>query len=110
MIFVFVALAIPTALFLPWWVLPVIAAGFGYWAKTEWRQAVLAALLLLVLETAIAYYFDEQDHGLISKRLGGVFSIPYPVIWILPGILGGIVALFFTRLGGSFRQLISRET
>jgi len=105
----FILLAIPCAVWLPWWALPILAAIFGFVTRTGWRQAAIGAIIVAVLELSLAIYFDGLDHGLVSKRLGGVFSAPAWVIYFAPPIFGAWISFFFARLGGTVGKLLTGE-
>lgn len=107
MIFVFLGLCMAAAICLPWWALPALAVFLGFAGHFSWKKSLIASLVFAGCEVALAIYFDRADAGLISRRLSGIFSVRYYVIYFMPAALGFWAAFFFSRLGGSVRALVS---
>lgn len=105
MIILFAILSLPIVFWLPWWIYPAIAAAFGFWARASWKTATGFALLVALLEILLSYTLDLQAHGLISRRVAGVFSAPGWTVYLIQAFIGSWVAFFGFQFGGSIRAL-----
>lgn len=76
----------------PWWWLVVPCFFGGFKSNSIWLAMGLGFASVFCVWGPITYFFDLQNHGLMSLRLAGMLQFPTPfLIYIFVGALGGIV-------------------
>jgi hypothetical protein len=104
MFFFCLALFLLCGWLLPWWGLALIAFFLGIAFNGKARHVALAAAAAW---TALAYIHDGQSHGIIARRMAGLFGLPSPyLIFLLMAILGALTALFFFQAGAVIRGAV----
>lgn len=94
-------------LFLPWWIITLIAAALAWLLELPPRQAFTASLIGgLLLWGGYAIYLDN---GILSGRLGQMMGGLSPVlIFILTSLVGGLLAAMGGVTGSLGRELMPR--
>ncbi|MCY1540774.1 hypothetical protein D9M68_764330 [compost metagenome] len=95
-------------LFLPWWVIVVLAFStcglIGKTAKISFWQPLIAILLLWV---GMALYKSIPNHHMLANRVAEMTGVKlWYVVLILTGILGGLVAGISGLCGYYFRKAV----
>jgi hypothetical protein len=91
---------------LPWWGV-FFAAGFlGWILPGGLRRTLEVTLSAALVAVAVAFVSDERSFGLISKRMSGVFSLPFSSgIFVVLGVIVALTAFFGYRSGMVLRTL-----
>lgn len=112
----FVGLAIFgfTAWCLPWWA--TAAAAFALGALVDgilraYRATFTLSFAAGLVWAALAYVQDGRMVGLVSRRLGGLFSLPHPMWMFAVMMVIGFVTVFLgLRSGLAARGLLNAVT
>jgi energy-coupling factor transporter transmembrane protein EcfT len=109
---VILILSFALQLFLPWWLIIVIAFAtcgiIGKTAKISFWQPFFAILLLWA---GMALYKSFPNQHLLAGRIAEMFGLKvWPAILAVTSILGGIVAGISGLCGYYFRKSIIKET
>lgn len=94
--------------FLPFWMLPVFCFLVGFARRYDWCRALTFAMIAGIIVIGAALFKDFQSHNLISMRMSGLLHVPNYLIALIPGFLVIWIAVFFARLGASFRAICKR--
>jgi hypothetical protein len=93
-----------------WWVLPILATLVGFTLRLDWKKSFHLSVVVALVDTAIGILLDQQQHGLITKRVGGVFSTQPFVVFVVMMIVTMWQILFFSRMGRSLRYFVDRTS
>jgi hypothetical protein len=97
--FLILAASFILQLFLPWWIIALVAFALALWKGTSSRQAFwsgFAAIVFLWAATALVIHL--RNEGILTARIAGLFALPFPTLMILitalvGGLIGGLAAL-----------------
>jgi len=91
---------------LPWWIVWFAGLGAGVlWPKPV-RTAGAAFLGAFALWVGMAFWLDQQNQGILSAKISGLFRGIQPALLILlTGLLGGLLAAAGAWLGALLRQI-----
>jgi hypothetical protein len=103
-----VAIVVGT-MFVGWWSVPVLAAGWGVLSLRIGRAVMDAALAASVAwSILLAVTALEGPVWYLAGNLGGIFQLPGPAILLLtvlfPALLAGAAAGLFAALRGMVRR------
>lgn len=85
-------------LFLPWWLMPVTAYLVAFFIGLRPGRAFSAGFLgIALLWLLLLVVTDISNHGLLSKRMAGVFFLPHRFLFLavnilVGGLIGGLAA------------------
>ena len=97
--FLILAASFILQLFLPWWIIAPAAFALALWKGTSSRQAFWSGFGALVfLWAAAALVIHLRNEGILTAKVAGLFSLPFPALMIMitaliGGLVGGLAAL-----------------
>ena len=100
-------------IFLPWWVVIVIAfATCGIIGKTGKISFWEPFLAIFVLWIAMALFKSLPNHNILATRVAEMLSVKlWPIVLVVTGLLGGLAAGISGYCGYHFRKaMISMKT
>lgn len=94
---------------LPWWIVWFAGLGAGVLWPQPARTAGAAFLGVFALWVGMAFWLDQQNQGILSAKIGGLFRGVQPVLLILlTGLPGGLLAAAGAWLGALLRNAINK--
>ncbi|GAB3267766.1 hypothetical protein GCM10027347_36870 [Larkinella harenae] len=99
-------------LFLPWWVVAVVAFGVCFWrSRTGWRAFGNGFAGIAVVWFLYALVIHLQTDGILTERMAVLFfKTPSPVFLLaLTPLLGGLVGGFAGLAGQQLRTVFSAK-
>ena|SRR5688500_9749155 len=95
-------------LFLPWWILAVVAFGLAFGLARHAQQAFLAGFAGIGLGWLImSLFFHVRNQGLLTAKVAVLFTLPSSLLLILVTVLIGALTGGLFALAGFFcRKLI----
>jgi hypothetical protein len=110
LVFLFVAVATAALSgFLPWWIVWFAGLGAGVLWPQPARTAGGAFLGAFALWAGMAVWLDQQNQGLLSAKIGGLFrGVPPVSLILLTGLLGGLLAAAGAWLGALLRSATNK--
>jgi hypothetical protein len=97
--FLILAASFILQLFLPWWIIALVAFALALWKGTSSRQAFWSGFGAIVfLWAATALVIHLRNEGILTAKIAGLFALPFPALMILitalvGGLVGGLAAL-----------------
>jgi hypothetical protein len=97
--FLILAASFILQLFLPWWIIAPVAFSLALWKGTSSHQAFWSGFGAIVfLWAAAALVIHLRNEGILTAKVAGLFSLPFPALMILVtaligGLVGGLAAL-----------------
>jgi|GEM_PF-214453 len=97
--FLILAASFILQLFLPWWIIAPVAFALALWKGTSSRQAFWSGFGAIVfLWAAAALVIHLRNEGILTAKVAGLFSLPFPALMIVitalvGGLVGGLAAL-----------------
>ena len=95
-------------LFLPWFVVVIVALIAGFFLSTEsgFKNFLAGFLGVLILWVATAMIMNSGADGLIAERLGKQFGVPASgfVLPLISGLIGGIAGGLGSLTGGALKS------
>jgi len=77
-------------LFLPWWLMPIVAYAIAAFTGLRPGRAFSAGFFaILLLWAVLLLRADFNNGGLLSQRMGGLFHLPYRYLFLAVNILFG---------------------
>ncbi|TCC92212.1 hypothetical protein EZ428_10815 [Pedobacter frigiditerrae] len=114
MVFIVIIIAsLLLQIFLPWWVVIVIAfAACGIIGKTGKISFWQPFLAIFVLWIAMALFKSLPNHNVLATRVAEMLSVKlWPIVLVVTGLLGGLTAGISGYCGYHFRKaMISMKT
>ncbi len=104
-------LAFIAGIFLPWWVLAVVAFGVALLVPQKRGAAFLAGFLgIFIMWAVVAAWIDWKNGSLLSKKIAQLLPLGgSPVLLILvTAVAGGLAGGFAALSGSSLQHIISR--
>jgi hypothetical protein len=90
---------------LPWWVVVIGGLMMGWFQPRPWNGGFNCALAAAVAWAALAYIEDGRNHGLVSKRLAGLFHLPHASFtYLIMGLCGFITVFLCARSAMTLRS------
>jgi hypothetical protein len=114
-IIIIVSMLFQRIVFFPWWVflVPVFLLGallpLGKWKVHSFLFGFLAGFLVWTLST---FFFEVSYKGEITTVLGKMISVPYYILYLIIGFIGGILtglSFYSGFLLRSGREVLSLE-
>ncbi len=100
MFFFGLALSAAVIWLLPWWALPLTAFLIGFMLPYKFHYVWSFSLSAGLAMAALSFVRDGQSHGLISKRMAGLLSLPTPtLLFAVIFILGFVTAALWMQAG-----------
>lgn len=95
-------------LFLPWWIIAVVAFGAALWRATNGRNAFWSGFLAIaVVWMLTATIIHVRTDGILTQRIAALFSLPASFLLLcITALIGGIVGGMAALSGFYVRQLI----
>lgn len=79
---------------LPWWGIGMAAFCLGILHGGTRTNAVQTAGAAGLVWACLAFILDGHSHGLISRRMAGLFNLPAPALmFVLMFVIGAVTAL-----------------
>lgn len=92
---------------LPWWSILIVASIIGWFENGLMRSAVAALTSCFIAWFLLTLAFDIFSGFRISVRIGGLVSLPIPVIAnILSATLGGLVSALAAATSNQMRAIL----
>lgn len=94
-----------------WWYIAITALLAGYASKLQnWQAWLIGFVSVFVLWTAAAYSLDAQGGHVLSPKIASLFSVLTAnstiVLFVLVGLLGGLVSGFASLFGALLRSFV----
>ena len=99
-------------IFLPWWVLAVIAFGVGLLVPQRPFFSFLAGFLgIFLMWAVVAAWIDSQNGGLLSQKIAALFPLggSSVLLILVTSFIGGLVGGFAALSGSLLRGIITRN-
>jgi hypothetical protein len=95
-------------LFLPWWIIAVVAFGAALWKATNGSYAFWSGFLaIMAVWLLMASFTHIRTDGLLTSRVAALFGLPASFLLILiTAIVGGVVGGMAALSGYFVRQAI----
>ncbi|MEY3248113.1 MAG: hypothetical protein RL742_156 [Bacteroidota bacterium] len=107
-LFVALATAVLSSVF-PWWVVWFAGLGAGLLWPRPARAAGAAFLGAFVVWSAMALWLDQQNHGILSAKIGLLLRGAQPwFLIVISGLLGGLLAAAGAWFGALLRQVTNK--
>jgi hypothetical protein len=103
------ALAFLAGLWLPWWIIAVVAAlvCFIVDVRRSFGTSFLAGLLLW---GGMAFFYSQRNEGILSEQIADLFMGLSGLLQVLlTGLIGGLAAGLGGYAGRSLRELLTKE-
>jgi hypothetical protein len=101
-VLIIVILASVLELLLPWWSVGIAAIIGGYVFNSR-LNFVAGFLAIFVLWISISLGIDLSSAAPLTDRVAAILKVPKPVLFIVTGVLGGLVGGFASAAGASLR-------
>ena len=109
---VMAALSFAASLFMPWWIIAIVCfiVAFAIPQKPLW-SFVSGFAALFILWIAISMYISSANDDLLVHKMSVLFiKSDNPILlFLLTGIIGGVVAGFGSLTGRLLRQMIGSK-
>lgn len=95
---------------LPWWSIAIasFAVGFGK-AQSGWKSFWAGFLGLGFLWLATSGYIHFRTNGILTLKVGEMFTLPLPMLVVLiTGLIGGLVGGLSAGAGFQFRAVVKK--
>jgi hypothetical protein len=86
-------------LFMPWWIIAIVAFGAALWKATNGSSAFWSGFLaIMAVWLLMATFTHIRTEGILTSRIAALFSLPASFLLIIVtaligGLVGGIAAL-----------------
>lgn len=98
-----IASSLVLQLFFPWWSMTLAAFAFGYLLKSS--QNFLAGFVAIaLLWSGYAFFLDSAGAAPLADRVAGILNINKTLLFLVTGLLGGIVAGFASLTGSLLKS------
>lgn len=109
--FLIIVVGFVAHLFLPWWIIMVVAGlvGFLFKFQNSLSSYLAGFLAVSLLWGGYAGYLDSANMGILSTKMGKLFGdIPGTQLVYLTGLLGGILGGLSAMTGTLGRKLFEK--
>ena len=95
-------------LFLPWWIVAIVAFGLAFGLARRPGQAFLAGFAGIGLGWLfMSLFFHIRNEGLLTAKVAALFTLPNSLLLILVTVLiGALIGGLFALAGFFCRKLI----
>ena len=100
-------LAFLLQLFLPWWIIALVAFGSAAWrGRSSWQAFGAGFAGIAVGWLLLSAFIHVQTAGILTEKVAVLFSLPHSV-WLLliTALVGGLVGGVAAWAGYSCRRL-----
>lgn len=96
-------------LFLPWWIIAIVAFGAALWKATNGSNAFWSGFLgIMIVWLLMASFTHIRTDGILTSRIAALFSLPASFLLILiTALVGGLVGGMAALSGYYVRQAIT---
>jgi hypothetical protein len=97
LIFLIIVLSLLLQLFLPWWIIALVAFAMAWWkAETAGHAFASGFVAIFLLWIAMGLIQSVPNENLLANRVGEMFRLPlgslnWIVLLLVTGIIGGLV-------------------
>lgn len=105
-------LSFAASLFMPWWVIAIAAFIVAFAIPQKpWLAFVAGFTALFILWISISLYISSANDDLLVHKMSVLFiKADNPILlFVLTGLIGGLVAGFGSLTGRLLRQMISSK-
>jgi len=97
-------------IFLPWWSIAVMAFAVGFVkTPTDWKSFWAGFLGVGFLWWMTSGYVHFRTNGLLTSKVGAMFTLPLPILVVLiTGLIGGLVGGLAAGAGFHFRAVVKK--
>lgn len=97
-------------LLLPWWSIAIVALAVGFWKmSTGWKAFRAGFLGVGILWFVSSGFIHFRTEGILTSRIGGMLSLPLPILVVLiTGLVGGLVGGLAATSGYHFKAVIKK--
>lgn len=102
-------------LFLPWWIIAIIAFSFSSWKALNAKHAFVHSFTaILLLWVAAGLIKTIPNENILANRVGELLMLPFAefnwiIILFVTGIIGGLVAGLSGLAGFYLRELFIKQ-
>lgn len=99
-------------LFLPWWIISLIAFGAAFWKANSGKHAFWSGFsAVFVLWILTGLFYSIPNGNILANRVGLMLGLPdttinWLIVLLLTGIVGGLTAGFCSLAGYYVRQVV----
>ena len=96
-------LALVLELILPWWTIAIAAfiGGAAFNSRSNFGAGFLAIALLWIIHALI---IDTSAAAPLAERVAGVFKLSKPLLYVVTGVIGGLVGGFASMAGSALQK------
>jgi hypothetical protein len=95
---------------LPWWSIVPVSVLLGWWSGFSYKGAIQSGVAAGLAWSGHAFFKDGQHYGLISRRMSGVFQLPYAwMIFVAVFLVAMITVFVWFQAGGVLRELLDHR-
>lgn len=116
MLFLLIAvLSLLLQLFLPWWIIAVVAFGLAFWmAKGSIHAFWTGFAAIFVLWIVTSLFRSIPNEHILANRVGEMLMLPHwkynwIIVLLITGIVGGLAAGFSALAGFYMRQILPKK-
>jgi hypothetical protein len=105
-------LSFVACLFLPWWIIAVVAFVVAVAIPQQWIKSFFAGFLaLFVLWAVQSFIIDARNEHVLTTKVASILPLrgSYILLIVVTGIIGGLVSGFAALTGSFLRPANSRE-
>lgn len=102
-------------LFLPWWIIAIIAFAFSAWKALSGKHAFIHAFAaIFLLWVAAGLIKTIPNENILANRVGEMLMLPFTefnwiIVLFVTGIIGGLVSGFSGLAGFYLKDFIRKE-
>ncbi len=97
-----------TEMLLPWWSIAIVAFAIGFMkTPSGWKSFWAGFLGVGVLWWMTSGYIHFRTDGILTSKVGEMFTLPLPIFVVLiTGLIGGIVGGVSSAAGYHFKSAL----
>lgn len=98
-------------LFLPWWIIAIVAFAVGYLHQQNMPVAFVSGFIgVFLLWLVYAFVISSSNEHILAQKVAELFPLKGNVFALLAisGLIGGLVAGFAAMSGAAARQALSK--
>lgn len=102
-------------LFLPWWIIAIIAFAFSAWKALSGKHAFMHAFTaIFLLWVVVGLLKTIPNENILVNRVGEMLMLPFAefnwiIVLFVTGIIGGLVAGLSGLAGFYLRELFRKQ-